>query len=54
MTERPKVGRPRKTREGSVDVCITIPRELREKLRRLGNSKWIVEQLTKAEDPKDK
>ena len=43
-----KTGSPRKTPEGCVKVCITIPKELREKLRKLGNSAWIVEQIRKA------
>ena len=51
MTEKDKpkrrpVGRPREYDE-AVRVNIYLPRVLREKLMRLGGSKWIVEQLRK-------
>lgn len=46
-----KFGRPRNTEQGGMPVLIYIPKELREKLRELGGSAWIVEQLRKAKRP---
>lgn len=47
-----KMGRPRKTAQGGMPVLIYIPKELREKLRKLGGSTWITEQIRKAKPKK--
>lgn len=52
IKEQKKTGRPRKTALGGMPVLIYIPKELRERLRELGGSSWIVEQLKKAKPKK--
>ena len=47
MRERKVTGRPRHTPDGGMNVLTYIPKELRERLRELGGSKWIAEQIKK-------
>ena len=46
-TNKNKRGRPRNSPMGGTMVSIWIPTELRDRLRELGGSKWIVSQLRK-------
>lgn len=46
---RPNAGR-KPLVEHSTRVLITLPQSLREKLRRLGGSKWVIEKLREAEE----
>ena len=43
---RPGAGRPRNTHE-TLQIKITIPINMKNQLKKLGGSKWIVDQILK-------
>lgn len=52
MTEKPKRGRPAgNPNNKKIGVCICLTIEQREKMRLLGGSVWVQEQIDKAKQP---
>lgn len=54
MTEKKKVGAPRKTPEGGRQVTFYLPREVAAWIRGNGGARWIREQAYKAMEKKEK
>lgn len=52
MTEKRKRGRPAgNPNNKKVGVCVCLTIEQREKMRSLGGSSWVQEQIDKAKQP---
>ena len=51
--EKKRPGRPPKTPGGGKNCLIYLPIELIPKLKALGGSRWVAEQLRQAESPKN-